>query len=202
MKNDLLRNTPAYAGKTSTPTTSNARTGNTPAYAGKTKHRASCSRTGWKHPRLRGEDFADGMSLARPSETPPLTRGRPQLEPRPSSLPETPPLTRGRLNCLRERGLRNGNTPAYAGKTKDGIQALADGRKHPRLRGEDKSKVLKVVFILETPPLTRGRHARRNPEGYRLGNTPAYAGKTATFCTKTNLTIQNTLLLTDLSVFH
>ena len=75
-----------------------------------------------------------------------------------------------------------GNTPAYAGKT-----FLVS---------------LTISKVMETPPLTRGRHYLVPTVSGTNGNTPAYAGKTATFCTKTNLTIQNTLLLTDLSVFH
>ena len=115
-----------------------------------------------KHPRLRGEDR--GLSSARRAPS------------------ETPPLTRGRLRGVDRKRPRDGNTPAYAGKTAEGGSTPPQRPKHPRLRGEDR------------------REARRYRA--RPRNTPAYAGKTATFCTKTSLTIQNTPLLIALSVFH
>ena len=72
----------------------------------------------------------------------------------------------------------SGNTPAYAGKTQTVANTQPKNRKHPRLRGEDRFFQCGEYGELETPPLTRGRrrHARR--VGGRLGNTPAYAGKT------------------------
>ena len=56
MKNDLLRNTPACAGKT-------RRTRSSPS-------------VGQKHPRLRGEDFTPTRRDLMREETPPLARGR------------------------------------------------------------------------------------------------------------------------------
>ena len=91
-----------------------------------------------KHPRLRGEDFTGRLELFFAMETPPLTRGRPQAPSEPMR--------------------RQGNTPAYAGKTSPLRKRLTPCRKHPRLRGED--------FISDAPPVERVR------------NTPAYAGKT------------------------
>ena len=112
--------------------------GNTPAYAGKTaSSRSSC----WpqrKHPRLRGEDRRTRNLLFRLLETPPLTRGRldrspcigfsPEKHPRlrgedlkyirsVRETGETPPLTRGRRDRKPGSDRKEGNTPAYAGKT-------------------------------------------------------------------------------------
>ena len=156
--------------------------GNTPAYAGKTIRFRIGSSAYRKHPRLRGEDGS------KPSFT--------------ASTAETPPLTRGRRSLRILNHWIDGNTPAYAGKTT--------------------SRHSKPCRQRETPPLTRGRRVCTNLTTVSIRNTPAYAGKMkfpvslnvflrkhprlrgedATFCTKTNLTIQNTLLLTDLSVFH
>ena len=71
--------------------------GNTPAYAGKTSQVQIIKEASGKHPRLRGEDRGRWGPLQDPSETPPLTRGRPAE------------------NQFLESDF--GNTPAYAGKT-------------------------------------------------------------------------------------
>ena len=133
-------------------------TGNTPAYAGKTHLRRHLPGPFQKHPRLRGEDRPSSRSLRKGSETPPLTRGRPET-------------------ATHRRGTK-GNTPAYAGKTffPQGFHLTA--QKHPRLRGEDS-----LVFVPngkgeETPPLTRGRLYSGVLGAEATGNTPAYAGKT------------------------
>ena len=113
------------------------RCGNTPAYAGKTRP-TGWSRTWiWKHPRLRGEDFAIVSEFNSMSETPPLTRGR-QAPPGYAA-----PAPR--------------NTPAYAGKTSAPARKDRPDRKHPRLRGEDLALLTTSKVLLETPPLTRGR---------------------------------------------
>ena len=71
-----------------------------------------------------------------------------------------------------------GNTPAYAGKTKAIRFPTWPKRKHPHLRGEDPSSVRLLPCIKETPPLTRGRLAFPLRLCVFTGNTPAYAGKT------------------------
>ena len=153
----------------------------------------------WKHPRLSGED-RPREALEHPgTETPPLTRGRPhsaqsrlrspwkhpQLRgedfctcPTLIALIETPPLTRGRLCALQRNLPADGNTPAYAGKTTGRLGAGRIAEKHPRLRGEDSSIDSVTCQRSETPPLTRGRQARRLPRSSGPRNTPAYAGKT------------------------
>ena len=135
-----------------------------------------------KHPRLRGEDWFTSSSS------------------RPFS--ETPPLTRGRLSTGDPIPQHAGNTPAYAGKT-----AVVNWRssmpwKHPRLRGEDIWRMAASLPLRETPPLTRGRQGKRLIDAVDDRNTPAYAGKTATFCEKRIFNTQNVLLIAELSVFH
>ena len=156
------RNTPAYAGKTDgmhqvEPNLYR----NTPAYAGKTSGVSTWTAEAKKHPRLRGEDIRLFSELVGEGETPPLTRGR-QI-------------------ARRASGIQNGNTPAYAGKTVVPEYGETEPEKHPRLRGEDPLPRAAPRGGRETPPLTRGRRLtmralRRTPR-----NTPAYAGKTATF---------------------
>ena len=131
---------------------------NTPAYAGKTTrstYRESCTR---KHPRVCGEDFMTGTSVRGRSETPPRMRGRPfgsvfgcnnpgntpayagkthiseikdiksEKHPRVCGEDrcflwrlhqnlETPPRMRGRRGLEGAGADPHGNTPAYAGKT-------------------------------------------------------------------------------------
>ena len=71
---------------------------NTPAYAGKTTCPLVAPKRLRETPRLRGEDIYD--------------RQAPVIE------METPPLTRGRLQRCQSAQLHQGNTPAYAGKTR------------------------------------------------------------------------------------
>ena len=73
---------------------------------------------------------------------------------------------------------RRRNTPACAGKTPHTKQADDKGRKHPRLRGEDRRTRRRVRLVLETPPLARGRLFVTEPFVVDEGNTPACAGKT------------------------
>mgnify|MGYP007100369607 CR=1 FL=1 len=91
---------------------------------------------------------------------------------------ETPPLTRGRRDQVIFGEKRGRNTPAYAGKTGTPLRSARPGQKHPRLRGEDNTKVIQNESLLETPPLTRGRPIVSDRRGDSLRNTPAYAGKT------------------------
>ena len=72
-----------------------------------------------------------------------------------------------------------GNTPAYAGKTPSPEARGDEGRKHPRLRGEDFRDENLIDSVPETPPLTRGRLNVTTEHLMQLRNTPAYAGKTA-----------------------
>ena len=174
--------------------------GNTPAYAGKTNPKGCALRSTWKHPRLRGEDRAQcGRRRSR--------RKHPRLRGEDMRLPcvcdvvrETPPLTRGRLEVDGVPKLPRGNTPAYAGKTRSSATGLRASRKHPRLRGEDRLRVAHVRRQGGNTPAYAGKtqdavnfhrkhqkHPRLRGEDRSValhasaedGNTPAYAGKTA-----------------------
>ena len=133
--------------------------GNTPAYAGKTEHHGYAGVSWQKHPRVCGEDLR-ALNLC-------------------LHLPETPPRMRGRLSPPPLAALILRNTPAYAGKTDAG--EVWDGlvKKHPRVCGEDASDKKENGPQSETPPRMRGRPETSHTAVQRRGNTPAYAGKTA-----------------------
>ena len=48
----------------------------------------------------------------------------------------------------------------------------------PRVCGEDSQKTMSTVHLTETPPRMRGRPGGYSDVDMRVGNTPAYAGKT------------------------
>ena len=112
---------------------------------------------------------------------------------------ETPPLARGKRCWHEQVGPPHGNTPACAGKTIRANPTSGSIWKHPRLRGENRTRPWLAGNGGETPPLARGKppagrggapgiwkHPRlrgendmdtiRTPEKER--NTPACAGKT------------------------
>ena len=89
----------------------------------------------------------------------------------------SPPLTRGKDSDTPQGGLENGITPAYAGKSHDQKKWYADGRDHPRLRGEKVFFAVVLQLLIGSPPLTRGKGAILPLERVRHGITPAYAGK-------------------------
>ena len=133
---------------------------NIPAYAGRTSSWVIPSLAIWKHPRIRGENSSGGSQRRMHMETSPHTRGelvaqrilhdcarnipayagrtwkrcsdrrRSWKHPRirgenqvtflsPSRLPETSPHTRGEPSALRIPKFRTRNIPAYAGRTRD-----------------------------------------------------------------------------------
>ena len=85
---------------------------------------------------------------------------------------------RGRLRLAELRQAADGNTPAYAGKTK-GFKFIVNERgKHPRVCGEDRYRENSAFSVKETPPRMRGRLLPEADQEPNTGNTPAYAGKT------------------------
>ena len=85
---------------------------------------------------------------------------------------------RGRLEGSLRLRVLPGNTPAYAGKTYQTAQKLRADMKHPRVCGEDRICQGDTNQHRETPPRMRGRLGYCAPHARRVGNTPAYAGKT------------------------
>ena len=61
-------------------------------------------------------------------------------------------------------------TPAYAGKRANLLGASGSGRDHPRLRGEKFS-------MMSAAKIRRGKGRKAGARTWRMGITPAYAGK-------------------------
>ena len=134
-------------------------TGNTPTCVGKTHHKAHQEWTAWKHPHVRGEDPAGRPGGQTCRETPPRAWGRPTGEVR------------------RARQVRN--TPTCVGKTRSGRRATPRWRKHPHVRGEDRSSLMIISRLKETPPRAWGRRHFQQAHATVGGNTPTCVGKTA-----------------------
>ena len=131
-----------------------------PAHAGKTlcQRRSRCPR--WAHPRSRGENKPPGLSAT-------LFMG-------------SSPLTRGKLTYGAAAGNWVGLIPAHAGKTTDRSADRGGAGAHPRSRGENPLRVVRVNSELGSSPLTRGKQLNGDLSRVALGLIPAHAGKTWT----------------------
>ena len=85
---------------------------------------------------------------------------------------------RGRPQVYQSYSTKQGNTPAYAGKTHTPNRFGCLKRKHPRICGEDLSENTGCSQSSETPPHMRGRPLAGVEIVREQRNTPAYAGKT------------------------
>ena len=70
-----------------------------------------------------------------------------------------------------------GITPAYAGKSTDGLDRLQANLDHPRLCGEKPVKCSLKNPVTGSPPPMRGKVLESLDSGIPVGITPAYAGK-------------------------
>ena len=131
---------------------------NTPTCVGKTRIAKPSHVIQQKHPHVRG-DPGHGMNNSTGTETPPRAWGR-------------HPLRR----CIKARAR---NTPTCVGKTQACRSAEGDARKHPHLRGEDKSLKRTILPVWETPPRAWGRQHSPLELADCSGNTPTCMGKTA-----------------------
>ena len=132
----------------------------TPACAGKTIGRPFTRPTYMDHPRMRGEDALEKLSGDISAGSPPHARGRHLKE------------AKGRILTR--------ITPACAGKTPAMTLPCPTISDHPRMRGEDQRE------FVGSPPHARGRlcHERLNVRAIRI--TPACAGKTAAYDSKSS----------------
>ncbi len=131
---------------------------NTSAYAEKTWRSLQGDRPKEKHLRVRGENRGSSSLCAARVETPPRTR-------------------RKHENSIYFR-LESGNTSAYAEKTAGCRSDGKKGRKHLRVRGENRRAGNRTFAPIETPPRTRRKQARMTCWMTRRRNTSAYAEKT------------------------
>ena len=132
--------------------------GITPACAGKTNILSILISYCPDHPRMRGEDDVDVSYY--------------------NAEAGSPPHARGRLNSTVCQGGPMGITPACAGKTCSPTDCRPPRTDHPRMRGEDSSKLITNYEEAGSPPHARGRPETHLDMLRRDGITPACAGKT------------------------
>ena len=138
---------------------SSAGQGITPARAGKSCPVGEGQVGVGNYPRSRGEERAATMTSAASMELPPLARGRVLVSPTPR--------------------LKQGITPARAGKSHPRDSRARRGGNYPRSRGEEPKNRPEVSSPPELPPLARGRETAAGQRILPLGITPARAGKSA-----------------------
>ena len=134
------------------------RRGLIPAHAGKTPPPVGRSLPRRAHPRSRGENHRMKSVAASLMGSSPLTRGKHRLPGR----------------CHRRHGL----IPAHAGKTHPPRCPARYQRAHPRSRGENHRRHIRLRAGQGSSPLTRGKRASPRLSTSRLGLIPAHAGKT------------------------
>ena len=130
--------------------------GITPACAGNSSIPLVSKRRYRDHPRLRGEQALSSWLVSGDVGSPPLARG-------------TAKSTRSSCRTARI-------TPACAGNSVLGEDAVGGQGDHPRLRGEQRSSVMPVRLTMGSPPLARGTAAVDGFGRAVGGITPACAG--------------------------
>ena len=191
----------------------------TPAWAGKTSSPTQAPSNPSTHPRVGGEDVAAVPAPMSVIDSPPRGRGRRPVRPRrnagdrltpawagktlsgapsqggASTHPrvggedgtrntgarvvfDSPPRGRGRLQRLARKHVPDRLTPAWAGKTPASRPETRPRPTHPRVGGEDSRKRASSVISIDSPPRGRGRHSTSPSHRPSPRLTPAWAGKT------------------------
>ena len=128
-------------------------------------------------PHVRGED-SYGRYLLGSYGDPHMCGEAPKFVARISCVLETPPRAWGRPPLALSARHCTRNTPTCVGKTSSPVRREAYFRKHPHVRGEDRSAIVAGLSYLETPPRAWGRQCIRASPGSHDGNTPTCVGKT------------------------
>ena len=89
----------------------------------------------------------------------------------------SPPRGRGKVFVCFLVTRSFGITPAWAGKSYNSAEALANRKDHPRVGGEKPAKRGRDFPARGSPPRGRGKEERRKPGEIRARITPAWAGK-------------------------
>ena len=89
----------------------------------------------------------------------------------------SPPRMRGKGCIFIQHDVRNGITPAYAGKRTTYVKHLQFSRNHPRVCGEKDRTIAVQNQPQGSPPRVRGKVTRLYALADKEGITPAYAGK-------------------------
>ena len=130
----------------------------TPAHAGNTSSATYIKRSGWVHPRSRGEYKSDAHNL--------------------SGLRGSPPLTRGIHFSGSPGSKRHRFTPAHAGNTHVNAEEAGSLEVHPRSRGEYLLTLHQTDPEPGSSPLTRGILWRKKLQVKTDRFIPAHAGNT------------------------
>ena len=170
-----------------------------PAYAGSTTTATSTSSTAWDHPRIRGEHAPSPRSSKARCGSSPHTRGAPaawrvssqmrriipayagstMMIVHAHSVPRDHPRIRGEHPWARDVPLPHvGSSPHTRGaRSRSGASAAGTGD-HPRIRGEHDVAFDRDVHAHGSSPHTRG--AQGTVDSRRLAGRiiPAYAGST------------------------
>ena len=170
-----------------------------PAHAGKTSVINSRSRRALAHPRSRGENTQDILTIQDVKGSSPLTRGkrcrcrrdrrrrrdhpRSRGENHANTMREVPeegssPLTRGKRVAAGVGPAAIGLIPAHAGKTSACPSGCASSPAHPRSRGENVRGRRPRWCPAGSSPLTRGKLVTATISILKLRLIPAHAGKT------------------------
>ena len=89
----------------------------------------------------------------------------------------SPPLARGKVVLEHDYRVKQGITPACAGKRIPFMECARQIQDHPRLRGEKKWDKMVVLKAMGSPPLARGKELVNSHHPNFKGITPACAGK-------------------------
>ncbi len=129
-----------------------------PAHAGKTRRPRPHPCQDAAHPRSRGENSTEGVSM--------------------SAVTGSSPLTRGKLGAVATVIGSIRLIPAHAGKTYCQDCQARFSPAHPRSRGENSYRPRPRFPLVGSSPLTRGKRLVGTDRKFRSGLIPAHAGKT------------------------
>ena len=129
----------------------------TPAHTGKSFASDLCGESGRDHPRACGEKVGQSSRKQKLRGSPPRVRGKATGRHKESRLP--------------------GITPARAGKRRKNAAQMQGIGDHPRACGEKGVPTVPTLPALGSPPRVRGKDRQHMQKRFRIGITPARAGK-------------------------
>ena len=190
--------TPAYAGKSDTPSIPQTRgldhprvcgekvykdihhvaaMGSPPRMRGKVQRSLFVSVSLWITPAYAGKRPRQRGSTSRQRDHPRVCGEKPTPS-HPSGVREgSPPRMRGKVDDIETGDLIHGITPAYAGKSGPFTAFEELFEDHPRVCGEKGSFTSSALYALGSPPRMRGKEIWQCKSFASARITPAYAGK-------------------------
>ena len=97
-----------------------------------------------------------------------------------SQVQGSPPRGRGKGPARLCNECGHGITPAWAGKSRGANSGQPCPQDHPRVGGEKFTAFLYCSTCAGSPPRGRGKVKCQGETGYKMGITPAWAGKSVT----------------------